>query len=125
MPSWLPIVQGWIYGPYQEQVFCTREDEIYQSIKDNLDAWLNYFPADPPILDFRISNGLQYSVLSELWDSRDDPPVFFVVTEYDYPHSFLGERGYLYLPEPKAFEDFDEYKLRDLGDDIYCYDIKK
>jgi hypothetical protein len=102
--------------------FCTPNDEIYQTIQSNLSIWVesDFRPNETTSsshLNLSTPNGERYTAIGM------EPDRFFVVTEYDYPHSYLGLRGYVYSPSDIG-QIYTEYKFISLGENLFCYESK-
>lgn len=100
----------------QKANFCTSGDEVFNAIKSNYEGWLLHFSQNSrsPIT-FSTESGLLFTALE--WG--EDLNEFFVVTEYDYPHTFIGLHGYWY--SATGVPKYAGYSFTQLGEGIYCY----
>ena len=119
----LNIVRSWL--PRLDS-FCTTQDEIYQVISNNAETWLTDYPAlNYPLPSFSLpGNNRTYYVNAD----RDLPEakisLLYVTTGTDL--SLNGSAGYLYVPSGTLTSRFwlDNYWIRHLHQNIYCYRIK-
>ena len=104
----------------KERVFCTDQDEIYQTIKIKFNDWLKYFPNPIPVLPVHVPSGDTYTIDATLWNKSDDPPILFVVTDRGWQEKF-GNKGYFFTPSPNDVFIDKRYQFKYLSDNIYCY----
>ncbi|MBI1280898.1 MAG: hypothetical protein GC179_22430 [Anaerolineaceae bacterium] len=101
--------------------FCNIEDSLYKTINAHATEWNDYFFTSSQanmnrFLYFSTEDGEKYTAIK-----LENPRQFFVVTEYDYPHSYFGASGYIVAPHGIP-NSRNEYKYTQLGDVIYCYE---
>src|SRR5690348_3068586 len=73
--------------------FCSIEDNLYKVINSHAIEWEAYFFTSPQananrFLYSSTEDGQKITVIK-----LDNPHAFFVVTDYDYPHSYIGAKG--------------------------------
>ena len=94
--------------------FCTKEDEVYPLISENSDDWMSYFHDQVTfsVVNFSTSNGTVYVAIP----IRN---VFYVQIrrQRDEPYGLVG---YAYIST--NFLDH-RYKVRQLDEQIYCYEL--
>ena len=100
--------------------FCSTEDNLYKTINSHAAEWDRYFFTSPQafmnrFLDFSTEDGQKFTAIK-----FNNPHQFFVVTNYDYPHSYIGAKGYMFSPSGIS-NLWDEYKYTPIGTSVYCY----
>lgn len=102
-----------------ENLFCLVEDNLYRTIHASSTTWEEYFFRSPEAtatthIYFSTEDGQQFTVIK-----LGDIDQFFVVTEYDYPHSYLGAKGYMFSPSKSP--TWGGYNFTQISPGIYCY----
>ncbi len=101
--------------------FCSIEDNLFKTINKHAREWDTYFftssqAAVNRFLDFSTEDGHESTAIK-----LENPRQFFVVTEYDYPHSYIGASGYMFSPSGTSNLG-NGYRYTQLSDAIYCYE---
>jgi hypothetical protein len=105
--------------------FCSTDDEVYQTIKANLESWKAYFKTLPAneiqVLRFQVSWGGTFVAISR-WNGQGDVSPIYVQTIEARQEPF-GSSGYAYSANDSSPLDV-RYRIDSMGDDIYCYRFK-
>lgn len=109
-----------MYAPGQ---FCTPEDKIFQAIKVQHVAWIEYFRnhPHPPVLYFTVSyvwGDETYTADAGYWTAND--PLIFVRVEGAFKREILGSKGYFVSPTGNM-PGYGIDKITHLEGDVYCY----
>ncbi len=116
------VVLALILSP-KERPFCTSEDDLYKTISAHAIEWDTYFfhssqSTATTHVYFSIGDGEEFTAIK-----MDATEEFFVVADYDYPHSYLGARGYMFSSNGIP-GDWSEYRYSKIGDNLYCYELE-
>lgn len=113
--------------------FCSQNDAAYQTLLENGESWMSDFPEEYSSLvrSHRffvegIAGRVYYA--HGYWEetpAQGKPTLFYVMTGTDRAE-VGGSAGYVYVPEGELTSPYwlDNYKIRHLSEQIYCYTLK-
>lgn len=93
------------------------EDEVFQTFRANLEAWIEDFPADLPDTNshkFAVPSGREYFV-HKSWNEQE----LIVIVELRRGDA-LGSKGYYYILEEDNLRN-SVTRVEYLSEGIYCY----
>jgi hypothetical protein len=100
----------------QRAQFCTVDDPIVAIITAQASTWLEHFRTASTVITFTTAAGDPYTV-----EPLPAPlPGFIIPTVFDPPHSYYGERGFLYtLADPAQLDPANTYTP--FAEHLYCF----
>jgi hypothetical protein len=108
------------YYTYNDENFCTTDDEIYQAIVTNLDSWTNIMASAGSSIEFSVPSGRSYRVFAP---DRARYHIYMVVPVQGMLRNVYGRRGYIYSYEYMGSNNYgDDYTIRQMSNTIYCYE---
>ncbi|MGJ3237282.1 MAG: hypothetical protein ACFE0Q_01105 [Anaerolineae bacterium] len=102
---------------------CDSDGDVFVALSTNYGEWTEYFED----LSLSSDNGITINlgndlyVVRSLYQTPEGLPILSIITWDTYPVTFLGNAGYLYVPDDDLSFFPTEFQTEQMSPNIYCY----